>query len=144
MLQRHPTQNTQSTRGCAGLTQHLEIKRNRQFNKSRTYKVLILRAVASLLLPVGQEMNISSIFPYFPVVSLIFPQFFFYFLPHFGLPGRRKALTTPLLILSILLHGAETWTLKKVDANRLQTFKLMCLYARSKESPEWMKSETPQ
>ena len=32
-----------------------------------------------------------------------------------------------VLILSILLYGAETWTLKKVDANRLQTFEMMCL-----------------
>ena len=32
-----------------------------------------------------------------------------------------------VLILTILLHVAETWTLKKVDANRLQTFEMMCL-----------------
>ena len=37
------------------------------------------RAVASLSLPVGQDKNISSIFPHFPVVSLIFPQNFFIF-----------------------------------------------------------------
>ena len=38
-----------------------------------------IRAVASLSLLVGQDRNISSIFPNFPVVSLIFPQIFFIF-----------------------------------------------------------------
>ena len=37
------------------------------------------RAVASLSLLVRQDKNISSIFPHFPVVSLIFPQNFFIF-----------------------------------------------------------------
>ena len=37
------------------------------------------RAVASLSLPSGQDKNISSIFPHFPIVSLIFPQIFFIF-----------------------------------------------------------------
>ena len=37
------------------------------------------RAVASLSLPDGQDKNISSIFPHFPVCSLIFPQSFFIF-----------------------------------------------------------------
>ena len=37
------------------------------------------RAVASLSIPSGQDKNISSIFPHFPVVSLIFPQIFFIF-----------------------------------------------------------------
>ena len=32
------------------------------------------RAVASLSLPGGQDKNISSIIPHFPVGSLIFPQ----------------------------------------------------------------------
>ena len=36
-----------------------------------------LRAVASLSLPGGQDRNISSILPHFPVGSLIFPQIFF-------------------------------------------------------------------
>ena len=47
---------------------------------------------------------------------------------------RSNEITNPtkvelykVLILSILLYGAETWTLKKVDANRLQTFEMMCL-----------------
>ena len=31
------------------------------------------------------------------------------------------------LILSILLHGAETWTIKKKDENRLLTFEMTCL-----------------
>ena len=70
MYQRHPTHFWQSTGGCAGFTQHLEIKRNHQLNKVELYKVLIL---------------------------------------------------------SILRFGAETWTLKKVDANRLQTFEMMYL-----------------
>ena len=37
------------------------------------------RAVASLPLPGGQDKNISSIFPFFPAFSLIFPQFFLIF-----------------------------------------------------------------
>ena len=37
------------------------------------------RAVASLSLPGGQDRMISSIFPHFPVASLIFPQFLFIF-----------------------------------------------------------------
>ena len=37
------------------------------------------RAVASLSLPGGQDRNISSILPHFPVGSLIFPQIFFIF-----------------------------------------------------------------
>ena len=37
MHQRLPTQNWQSTGGCAGLTQHLEIKRNHQLNKNSTW-----------------------------------------------------------------------------------------------------------
>ena len=37
------------------------------------------RAVASLLLPGGQDKNVSSIFPHFPVDSLIFPQISFIF-----------------------------------------------------------------
>ena len=49
------------------------------------------RAIASLSLLGGQDRNISSIFPHFHVVSLIFPQFFFIFFPHFGLPGGRLA-----------------------------------------------------
>ena len=40
---------------------------------------LITRAVVSLSLPDGQDKNISSIFPHFPVVSLIFPWIFFIF-----------------------------------------------------------------
>ena len=38
------------------------------------------RAIASLALQVGEDKNISSIFPHFPVVSLIFPQIFFFIL----------------------------------------------------------------
>ena len=55
------------------------------------------RAVASLSLPGGQDRMISSIFPHFPVASLIFPQFFFIFF--LILVFRRppgKALATPL------------------------------------------------
>ena len=40
---------------------------------------MIYMAVASLSLPFGQDWKISSIFPHFPVVSLIFPQIFFIF-----------------------------------------------------------------
>ncbi|XP_038050870.1 uncharacterized protein LOC119724021 [Patiria miniata] len=47
---------------------------------------------------------------------------------------RSKEITNPtkvelykVLIQSILLYGAETWTLKKVDENRLLTFEMMCL-----------------
>ena len=40
---------------------------------------LRVRAVASLSLPGGQDKNIFSIFPHFPVDSLIFPHFFFIF-----------------------------------------------------------------
>ena len=47
------------------------------------------RAVASLSLPGGQDKMISSIFPQFPVASLIFSSIFLLFLPHFGLPGGR-------------------------------------------------------
>ena len=32
-----------------------------------------------------------------------------------------------VLVLSILLYGAETWTLKKIDENRLNTFEMTCL-----------------
>ena len=32
-----------------------------------------------------------------------------------------------VLVLSILLYGAETWTLKREDENRLLTFEMMCL-----------------
>ena len=32
-----------------------------------------------------------------------------------------------MLVLSILLYGAETWTLKKEDENRLMTFEMMYL-----------------
>ena len=32
-----------------------------------------------------------------------------------------------VLVLSILLYGAETWTLKREDENRLMTFEMMCL-----------------
>lgn len=32
-----------------------------------------------------------------------------------------------VLVLSILLYGAEAWTLKKEDENRLLTFEMMCL-----------------
>ena len=39
----------------------------------------LFRAVASLSLPGGQDRMVSSIFPHFPVASLIFPQFFFIF-----------------------------------------------------------------
>ena len=31
------------------------------------------------------------------------------------------------MVLSILLYGAETWTLKKEDENRLLVFEMMCL-----------------
>ena len=48
------------------------------------------RAVASLSLPGGQDKNISSIFPHFPLFSHIFLNFF-HFLPQFGLPGGRLA-----------------------------------------------------
>ena len=37
------------------------------------------RAVASLSLPGGQDKNFSSIFPHFPLISLIFPQIFLIF-----------------------------------------------------------------
>ena len=45
------------------------------------------RAVASLSLPDGEDKDISSIFPHFPVCSLIFPQSFFNFVP--GSPTRE-------------------------------------------------------
>ena len=32
-----------------------------------------------------------------------------------------------MLVLSTLLYGAETWSLKKTDENRLQTFEMSCL-----------------
>ena len=32
-----------------------------------------------------------------------------------------------MLVLSILLYGAETWTLKKEDENRLLVFEMACL-----------------
>ena len=41
--------------------------------------MMIYRAVASLSLPGGQDGNITSILPHFPVGSLIFPQIFFIF-----------------------------------------------------------------
>ena len=49
------------------------------------------RAEASLSLPGGQDRNISSILPHFPVGSLIFPQIFFIFFLIFVLPGGRAA-----------------------------------------------------
>ena len=45
------------------------------------------RAVASLSLPGGQDQNISSYLSSFLEHCLIFPQFCFHFLPHFGLLG---------------------------------------------------------
>ena len=38
-----------------------------------------LQAVASLSFPSGQDKNISSVFPHFPLGFLIFPQIFFIF-----------------------------------------------------------------
>ena len=52
----------------------------REFVKWR----LVSRAVASLSPPVGQDKNISSIFPHF-TVFLSFSSNFFHFLPHFVL-----------------------------------------------------------
>ena len=60
-------------------------------------------AVARLTLLGGQDKNISSIFPHFPVVSLIFPQIIFSFFLIFmilvfrvGEPLPGKALGKPL------------------------------------------------
>ena len=39
----------------------------------------VVMAVASLSFPGGQDRNIFSIPPHIPVLSLIFPQFFFIF-----------------------------------------------------------------
>ena len=62
---------------------------------TKSTRLILIRAVASLSLPCGQYNNIPSIFPHFPVGSLIFPPIFFIFfliLPgHFGLPGGRLA-----------------------------------------------------
>ena len=59
------------------------IKQNKfqtkQNKASRNITVSATRAVASLSLPGEQHKNISSIFPHFCVVSLIFPQIFFIF-----------------------------------------------------------------
>ena len=54
--------------------------------------------VAGFSTPDGQE---GLIFPHSPIFSLIFPHFFFYFLPQFSPPGwasrpSGKALITPL------------------------------------------------
>ena len=32
-----------------------------------------------------------------------------------------------VLVLSVLLYGAETWTLQRIDENRLNTFEMTCL-----------------
>ena len=40
---------------------------------------IYIRTVASLSPPGGQDRNVSSICPYFPVFSLVFPQIFFIF-----------------------------------------------------------------
>ena len=45
------------------------------------------RVAASLSLQGGQDDNISSIFLHFLENSLIFPENFLHFLPHFGLPS---------------------------------------------------------
>ena len=49
----------------------------------------IIGAVASLLTPCEEDKNISSIFPHFPVVSLIFPQIFSVFFLILVLPIRE-------------------------------------------------------
>ncbi len=41
------------------------------------------------------------------------------------------------LILSILLHGAEIWTLKKADENRLQVFEMAWLHKILKSRLEY-------
>ena len=70
-----------------------------------------VRAVASLLLPGGQDKNISSIFPHFPVVSH-FSLKFSSFSSSFRSPGWEarppgKALATPLrFVLVPLLYLA--------------------------------------
>ena len=54
-----------------------------------------IRALASLsqlrLTVTRVGKNISSVFPHFPADFHCFPQIFFIFSPHFGLPGGRMA-----------------------------------------------------
>ena len=50
-----------------------------QIRRRSSGPIWVPRAVASLSLPGGQERMISSIFPHFPVASLIFPQILFIF-----------------------------------------------------------------
>ena len=76
-----------------------------------------IRAVASLSFLGGQDKNISSVFPHFPVVSLIFPQFFPGIFLHFflvlvfrvgGWPTRDlKALVTSLKTMFDIILGRE-------------------------------------
>ena len=67
--------------------------------------VVVFRAVDSLSLPVGQDKNIPSIFPHFPVVSLIFPQNFFicFLILVFWVGGSptREGPATPLVVLHL-------------------------------------------
>ena len=63
----------------------------------------INRAVARFSLPRGQDKNISSILPHFPVGSLIFPQIFFsssFWSSGWAARPPGKALATPLHINS--------------------------------------------
>ena len=59
----------------------ISIKINTKIIMWRHYDIIYVRtrAVASLSLPGGQDTNMSSILPHFPVGSPIFPQFFFIF-----------------------------------------------------------------
>ena len=58
----------------------LKLGKKKKKKGYNNYKILAgTRAVASLSLPGGQDKNISSIFPHFAVVYLIFPLSFFLF-----------------------------------------------------------------
>ena len=63
------------------------------------------------LMPGGQDKNISSTFPHFPVFSLIYPQIFFIFFLILACPGYAYSL----------------WTTKKTSADN-RKLQLGCPY----------------
>ena len=86
---------------------------------------LLTRVVASLSLPGGQDRNISSIFPHFHVVSLIFPQFIFIFFlilvfrvgksPTRKGPGYATVVNLKLFLYSFV----QWWDMCKTSVNKI-------------------------
>ena len=83
------------------------------------------RAAASLSLPGGQDKNISSIFPHFPVWSLIFPQSFFISSSFWFSGVGGKALAT------VLPHGKHREADKQEKGHKITSAVTNCGY------PKW-------